>query len=217
MSINASGLDTPPFTGVKGEGEENSSADEGQLKWGSDSGDLEAQAPSVVDSGHHGPSESTTVEVNTGTCQYLLFILTLSGMEQPHQDKRNLSFVGSLPFQKSDKELFLFFSNRRINIEWAKVKKDERGASKGMGIVSFSPQDKARAISFSGTNVWGRNIKIEIYRWQRNLRLCHELEDMGEVLRVCRPFGRVFAGGHFGVKRARESDASTKKTREKMS
>ncbi|KAJ7908533.1 hypothetical protein B0H13DRAFT_1878567 [Mycena leptocephala] len=107
MSINASELDTPPCTGVKGEGEENSSADEGQLKWGSDSGDLEAQ-----------------------------------GWSNPTRINPIYLFVGNLPFQVSDKELFLFFSNRRINIEWAKVKKTSVGQAKGWELSPSLPMIK---------------------------------------------------------------------------
>ncbi|KAJ7938959.1 hypothetical protein B0H13DRAFT_1851135 [Mycena leptocephala] len=80
-------------------------------------------------------------------------------------------FVGNLPFQMDDNGLFLLFSNNRIHVSWAKVKKDENGESKGIGIVSISPRDRVEAMSLNGANVWGRNIKVEIYSWQHGLRL----------------------------------------------
>ncbi|KAJ7936417.1 hypothetical protein B0H13DRAFT_2448077 [Mycena leptocephala] len=94
---------------------------------------------------------------------------------QPLQDSNEIKeihlFAGNLPFQMDDSGLFFLFSNNRIHVSWAKVKKDANGNSKGISIVSVSAHDKEEALSLNGAKVFGRSIKVEIYRWQRGLRL----------------------------------------------
>jgi hypothetical protein len=80
-------------------------------------------------------------------------------------------FAGNLPFRMDDNGLHLLFSNNGIEVLWAEVKKDENGKSKGIGIVSVSSRDRAEAVRLNGANVWGRDIKIEIYRRRRGLQL----------------------------------------------
>ncbi|KAJ7904883.1 hypothetical protein B0H13DRAFT_2510299 [Mycena leptocephala] len=119
-----------PGSGLGREGQADSSTE--------DKSKTEAESPepqpSLVDTIH---TVSKTPELKT----------------QPLQDSNGIKeihlFAGNLPFQMDDSGLFFLFSNNRIHVSWAKVKKDANGNSKGIGIVSVSAHDKEEALSGS--------------------------------------------------------------------